>query len=142
MSGEFLDTNVLIYAHDSTAGAKREVAVDLITRLAEGRKGLLSVQVLMEFYVNVTRKIPKPLAATRASEIIADFAAWPVFSPRVPDLLEAIHIAGRHRIGFWDALIVRAALGLGADVIWSEDLADGQRYQGVTVRNPFTAPSA
>ncbi len=135
--GEFVDTNVLVYAHDSSAGEKRDVAVDLVLRLARDGTGLLSLQVLMEFFVAVTRKIPRPLSTSLGAEITGDFGHWRTFLPGVPDVLEGIRIAAKHKISFWDAMIVRAAAAMEASVIWSEDLNHGQRYEGVMMRNPF-----
>ncbi len=137
MSGEFVDTNVLIYAHDTSAGAKRRTALALLDRLMAERRGMLSVQVLMEFLVNVTRKIPRPLPWESAVAIVDDFRLWSKFSPAVDDVIAAAGIADRCRISFWDAMIVRSAEVLGASVIWSEDLNPGQRYEGVPVNNPF-----
>jgi predicted nucleic acid-binding protein len=137
MSGEFVDTNVLLYAHDQTAGAKREAAVALLTRLIDEDAGLLSSQVLMEFFVSATRKLPRRLDVDTAVEIVEDFGTWPVFTPGVADILAGANLTRRYGIHFWDAMIVQGAVSLGADVIWSEDLNAGQRYEGVPVRNPF-----
>jgi len=137
MSGEFVDTNVLLYAHDRSAGQKRDTAVALVSRLIDEQLGLLSTQVLMEFFVSATRKLPHRLDEDRASEIVEDFGTWPVFTPAVADVLAAAKLSRRYRIHFWDALIVQGAISLGADVIWSEDLNPGQKYAGVPVRNPF-----
>ena len=142
MSGEFLDSNILVYAQDKSAGEKRDIAVNLVLRLLEEGRGLLSVQVLMEFFVNVTRKIPKPIPADEAAEIIRDFATWKTYSPGTQDVLEAIRIAKENQINFWDASIVRAAAAQAAKVIWSEDLNHRQVYEGVTVKNPFRKPVA
>jgi predicted nucleic acid-binding protein len=137
MSVEFVDTNVLVYAHDVTAGEKRQVATSLLARLARTRSGRLSVQVLTEFYVTVTRKVPHPLSPELAAEIVSELAVWPVFSPEAVDVIEAIRLAQRYGVSLWDALIVRAAVVQEASVLWSEDLSDGQEYEGVVVRNPF-----
>jgi len=137
MSGEFVDTNVLLYAHDSSAGPKRARAAALLERLGAERRGLLSSQVLMEFYVAATRKLPRPLDQRTAAGIVEDFGTWPVFLPGVSDILEGARLAQRHKIHFWDAMIVRAAIALEADVLWSEDLSSGQAYEGVRVRDPF-----
>lgn len=137
MSGEFVDTNILLYAHDVSAGQKRTRAVSLLERLREERRGLLSSQVLMEFYVAATRKLPRRIDHRTASAIVDDFGTWPVFLPAVADIIEGARLAQRHRIHFWDGMIVRAAVALGADLIWSEDLNAGQSYDGVVVRNPF-----
>lgn len=137
MSGEFVDTNVLVYAHDRSAGRKRERAAALLEDLAARRRGLLSSQVLMEFYVTVTGKLPRRLDQRTASAIVADLGTWPVFRPTVDDVLAGARLAQRHRIHFWDGMILRAAVALGADRIWSEDLNPGQRYEGIPVHDPF-----
>jgi len=137
MNAEFVDTNVLVYAHDTSAGAKREVAAELLGRLFDSGAGRLSMQVLIEFYVTATSKLPRTLGRRAARSIVEDFGTWPVFRPAVEDLLEAAMIAERYDIAMWDALIVRAAEAMGAELIWSEDLNHGQDYRGVEVRNPF-----
>ena len=135
--GEFVDTSILLYAHDATAGRKRTLAVALLERLFDERRGLLSSQVLMEFYVAATRKLSPRLDPQTAASIVDDFGTWPVFTPSVADILAGARLAERHGIHFWDGMIVRAAVTLDAGVIWSEDLNPGQRYGGVAVRNPF-----
>lgn len=137
MSGEFVDTNVILYAHDRSAGSKREQATTLLERLVDDGVGLLSTQVLMEFYVAATRKLPKRLEPRMAAAIVEDFGTWPVFAPGVPDILAGSKLARRHQIHFWDAMILQGAMVLGADVIWSEDLNAGQLYEGIPIRNPF-----
>ncbi len=143
MSGnrQFVDTNILVYAHDDSAGAKRDQARALVEQLWESRDGCLSVQVLQEFFVTVTRKIAKPLDAETAKEIIADLSRWHVHVPAADDVLGAIGIHQRTRISFWDAMIVRSAAEMGCAVLYSEDLNAGQEYSGVLVENPFQ-PSA
>jgi len=134
---QFVDTNVLVYAHDLSAAAKHQAARALIQELWESGNGCVSVQVLQEFYVNVTRKVPKPLESQTAAHIVADLARWTVHAPDVEDVLEAIAIQRRHQISFWDAMIVASAVQLGCDVVWSEDLNAGQVYEGVRVVSPF-----
>lgn len=134
---EFVDANVLVYAFDASAGARHTVARTLIDRLWSTGGGCLSVQVLQEFFVTVTKKVPKPLSIDEASDRIRDFSAWQVFAPDADDVLGAIQLQKKARIGFWDAMIVRAAEQAGCAVLWTEDLADGQTIQGVTIRNPF-----
>ena len=137
---QFVDANVLIYAYDVTAEAKHEQARALVTRLWESRNGCLSIQVLQEFYVTVTRKVARPLAADVAAEVVADLAAWRVHAPIVEDMNQAIAIHRRYAISFWDALTVRSAAQLGCATLWSEDLNAGQIYEGVRVVNPFAEP--
>ena len=139
MSGnrQFVDANVLVYAHDVTAGAKHTRARALVEELWDTRQGCLSVQVLQEFFVTTTRKIPRPLEARAAAQIIADLAHWHVHAPAAGDVLGAIDIYQRTGASFWDAMILRSAKELGCQVLHSEDLNAGQDYEGVEVRNPF-----
>jgi predicted nucleic acid-binding protein len=139
MPAEFVDTNILVYAYDLTAGDKHTVARDVIERLWESDEGVLSTQVLQEFYVAVTGKIPQPLKPSRAREIIADLGTWTVSFLEVQDILSASRMAERYRLNFWDALILAAAHKEEAIIVWTEDLNHGQDYDGVTVRNPFTS---
>jgi predicted nucleic acid-binding protein len=134
---QFVDTNVLIYAHDRSAGDKHTRARDLIRALWQSGEGCLSVQVLQEFYVNVTQKVAKPLKADVAAQIVADLAVWQVHRPGVEDVLDAIRLQERYQTSFWDAMIVASAIQLGCHTIWSEDLRAGQVYDTVTVTSPF-----
>jgi predicted nucleic acid-binding protein len=134
---QFVDTNILIYAHDSSAGVKHDKAKALLNELWRSGDGCLSVQVFQEFYVNVTRKLPIPLAPELAIEIITDLSAWPVHSPKTSDLIDAIGLQTRRQISFWDAMILTSARQLGCQTLWSEDLNTGQKYEGIEVRNPF-----
>lgn len=144
MSGSrrFVDTKVLVYAHDISAGDKHERARALVEQLWDTRNGCLSVQILQEFFVTVTRKIPKPLGAEAAKEVIADLARWRVHVPAADDVLGAIGLHQWTGISFWDAMMVRSAVEIGCEVIYSEDLNHGQLYDGVRVENPFTAQIA
>jgi predicted nucleic acid-binding protein len=139
MSGEFIDSNILVYAHDPTTPEKHLSARALVERLWAEHTGLLSVQVMQEFFWITTRKIPAPLAPGEALAVLEDLTHWPVYSPRAADVLEAVRLAESARVSFWDAMILTAARRLGADVLWSEDLSHGQTVEGVTIRNPFGA---
>jgi predicted nucleic acid-binding protein len=134
---QFVDTNVLIYAHDVSAGVKHERAKRLLAELWQSRMGCLSIQVLQEFYVNVTQKVAKPLAAEVAAQIISDLEVWRVHQPGVADVQSAIRLQGRYQISFWDAMILASALALQCEIVWSEDLSAGQRFDTLTVANPF-----
>ncbi len=133
----FVDSNVLIYAHDVDAGRKREVAKALLRELWLARTGVLSVQVLHEFYVNVTRKIRTPVSKAEARAVVATYIPW-CLEPETGDVNEAFRIEDEAGINFWDALIVAAAARSGATRVLSEDLNPGQAISGVTVVNPFT----
>ena len=133
----FVDTNVLIYAHDLDAGPKHERAVSVVSDLWEKESGIVSVQVLQEFYVNVTRKIPKPLTPASARGIIRNYLAWQVEPNDAPTVLLASEIEERYKLSFWDALIVSSASRAGATRILSEDLNHGQIIEGIRIENPF-----
>lgn len=134
---QFIDTNILVYAHDKYAGEKYERAEKLIEALWESGNGCISIQVLQEFYTTVTTKIKNPLKSEIATEIISAISTWRVYSPEAKDVLRAIDIQRKNQIAFWDAMIIFSAARLGCRVIWSEDLNDGQVYEGVKVSNPF-----
>jgi predicted nucleic acid-binding protein len=136
---EFVDANVLVYAFDSSAGAKHAAATRLLERLWESGVGCLSVQVLQEFFVTVTRKVATPLSIDDASDRVREFAMWKVFAPTADDVLGAIALQKQAQISFWDAMVVRAAAESGCDTLWTEDLSDGQILRGVQIRNPFVA---
>jgi len=136
-SRDFIDSNVLVYAHSRASGEKRERATALIDGLWDSKTGCLSIQVLQEFFVTVTTKVPEPLSIMEASEVVETYSRWTIHSPEPADLLSAIEIQKRYRISFWDAMVVYSAKRLGCGTIWTEDLGDGQIYTGVSVRNPF-----
>ena len=138
-SAEFCDTNVLVYAHSAAADARWTRAQQLVNRLADERVGALSIQVLQEFYVTITRRGTPPLSPEAARAIVEDLTAWRVVEPRARDVLDAIDGSVRWRVSFWDAMLLVAANRAGASVFWSEDMNDGQLYGSVTVRNPFRA---
>jgi predicted nucleic acid-binding protein len=133
----FVDTNVLIYAHDLDAGLKHNRAAAIVTDLWNHESGIISVQVLQEFYVNVTRKISKPLTPASARGIIRNYLAWQVEPNEASAVLLASEIAERNRLSFWDALIVASASRSGAERILSEDLNHGQVIEGIRIENPF-----
>jgi predicted nucleic acid-binding protein len=133
----FVDTNILIYAYDLDAGAKHKQAAELIRSLWENRSGVLSTQVLQEFYVNVTQKIPKPVPLAAARGIIDAYRAWQVEVNTVATVLLASEYQERNRLSFRDSMIVAAAVQGGAAVLLTEDLNAGQLIEGVEVRNPF-----
>jgi predicted nucleic acid-binding protein len=136
---EFVDTNVLVYAHDRSAGAKQAQAAALLAGLWDSGLGCLSVQVLQEFFVAVTRKVPHPLESTAAESLVRDLTNWAIFTPDADDVLAAIALHRRARIAFWDAMVLHSAAAMACDVVWSEDLNPRQSYDGVTVRNPFAS---
>lgn len=138
---EFVDANVFVYAFDASAGDKKAKAEHLLAQLWEAGTGCLSVQVLQEFFVTVTRKVAEPLSIEEASDRVRELGAWRVFAPGADDVIRAIALHKQASVSFWDAMIVHAAAELGCDVLWTEDLNDGQVIRGVRIRDPFAAVS-
>jgi predicted nucleic acid-binding protein len=137
MNGKtFVDTNILIYAHDVDAKEKHRVAKEALSELWVDRAGFLSTQVLQEFYVNVTRKLSKPLSKKHARAVVDNYSIWCV-DTTAAEIAVAFRLEDEARIGFWDALICAAALKTGAERILSEDLNAGQKIAGIRVVNPF-----
>ena len=140
MSGrQFLDTNVLVYSCDSSDVGKRQTALDLIAACSSQGTGVLSVQVLGEFFhATVVRK--KLLTADEAERAILAFrAAMPGVPGEFQDVADAIAIHRQYQTRYWDSLIIASAAHHGCSEILSEDLNDGQTYNGVLVSKPFRA---
>jgi len=133
----FVDTNVLIYAHDIDAGRKHDIAKVVLHELWADRTGILSTQVLQEFYVNATQKILTPLPKPAARSVVSTYAAWCVASITTADVTAAFQIEDDAKINFWDALIVAVAARSGATRVLSEDLNPDQAIAGITIQNPF-----
>ena len=134
---QFVDTNLLAYSLDSTAGVKRTRSEALLGELWSRGEGCLSMQVLQEFFVTLTRKLRHPLSHSEAAKKVAYFAEWNLHAPSRSDLLSAVDLCNEFRVSFWDAMILQSARRMECRVLWTEDLNDGQTYAGVTVRNPF-----
>ncbi|HEY6336926.1 MAG TPA: PIN domain-containing protein [Candidatus Sulfotelmatobacter sp.] len=131
----FFDTNVLIYADDKAAPAKQRRALDLVAEHRRARTGVVSPQVLQEYFVTVTRKLQLDARiARRKVELIAEFD---VASLDVTDILAAIDLHRLHGFSFWDALVLRAAKQTGCSVLLSEDMQDAREIDGVRIVNPF-----
>lgn len=137
LSYQFVDTNVLVYAYDSSNAQKQQQAKALLRQLWQEQTGCISIQVLQEFYVTITRKLVNPLAPTEAAQIISDLSLWRIHQPQVEDILSAVQIQQRHQLSFWDSMIVRSANQLGCKVIWTEDLNSGQMMEGCEIQTPF-----
>jgi predicted nucleic acid-binding protein len=131
----FFDTNVLVYSDDKTAPAKQRRALDLIAEHRRARTGVVSLQVLQEYFVTVTRKLHlDPRIARRKVELIAEFD---VVFPEVADILAAIDLHRLHGVSFWDALVLRAAKQAGCSILLSEDMQGNREIDGVQIVNPF-----
>ena len=135
----FVDTNVLVYAHDIDAGYKQLKALEILLDLKQLRSVVVSMQVLQEFYSTVTRKLASRVPKDEARDIVEDFSYWCVATTPT-DINRAFQIEDEARIGFWDAMIVAAAIKSGATRILSEDLNPGQAIAGIQIENPFSIP--
>ena len=133
----FVDTNVLVYAHDSTAGRKRDIAREVVLDLWNNETGVLSTQVLQELFVSLTKKIPLPIDGRKARTILEDLCAWDVVVNDEQSVLNAIDLKAKYQLSFWDSLILEAARRSGATTLYSEDLSNGQQVRGITIVNPF-----
>jgi predicted nucleic acid-binding protein len=133
----FVDTNILVYAHDRAAGLKRERSLQLMERLWTTGQGVLSTQVLQELCVNLRRKVTPPLPVDEIRCLIQDYLTWEVVVNTSASVIQALEIEVRYKISFWDASILHAAESSGAAVLYSEDLAAGQKYGPIQVVNPL-----
>jgi predicted nucleic acid-binding protein len=133
----FVDTNILVYAEDRDAGQKHQAARDTLVELWDTRRGVLSVQVLQEFYVTVTRKLQRPLLPAQALEIVEGYLTWHVVENTGPLLVRAVGLQHRAQLSFWDALVVQAALDAGCAQLYSEDLNSGQKFGSLEIVNPL-----
>jgi len=127
----------LVYAEDTDSTAKHEIARNLVADLWERRDGVVSVQVLQEFFITVTKKLKKPLAGSKARTLVEEYLTWKVIDNSGQLLVAAIKLQQKAQLAFWDALIVQAAIDAGCDRLYSEDMNPGLRIESVVVINPF-----
>lgn len=137
MVSTFVDTNVLVYAHDASDAARQPIAARLVDDLWRARGGVLSTQVLTEFYAVVTRKFDPPMPRREARALVDAYAAWPVVQVDPPLIVAASALEEQHSLSFWDALIIESARRSGAGRLISEDLQHGRRIAGLVITNPF-----
>lgn len=133
----FVDTNILVYAHDRSAGVKHQRAQMLLEQLWDSGRGVLSTQVLQELCINLRRKASQPLPVEEVRQLIRDYSTWEIVTNTAESVLQALDIEMRYKTSFWDALIFQAAESSGASILYSEDLATGQRYGAIQVVNPL-----
>ncbi len=137
MSGKtFVDTNILIYAHDLDQGLKQRAADAALRELWTNQSGVLSPQVLQEFYNNATRKGSRPLSRGDARRVVATYSVWCIDFTQA-ELFSAFQVEDLAKISFWDSLIVAAALKAGASTILSEDINSSQMIAGIRIVNPL-----
>jgi len=136
----FVDTNILVYAHDRSMGIKHQRAQLLIEELWNAGSGVVSTQVLHELCINLRRKAGNSLPVEEVRRLIRDYSTWEVITNTPASVLGALEIETRYKTSFWDALILQAAEDAGVSILYSEDLASGQRYGAVRVVNPLIDP--
>ncbi len=133
----FVDTNIIVYAYDRSAGAKHEKARKILVDLWKSGAGVISTQVIQEFFVTVTRKLPRPMEPESARKVVSDLLLWNHVTIEGAMILDAIDLHGKHGYSFWDSLIIIAAKQADCALLLSEDLAAGHKITGVTIKNPF-----
>jgi predicted nucleic acid-binding protein len=133
----FVDTSVLVHAHDLDSGLKRAIAEQVLKQLWQDETGVLSTQVLQEFYAALTGGIASPVPRRAARELIQAYSVWPVITLEPADLLAASDFEERHRVSFRDALIVAAARKSGATLLLSDTLQPYRPITGLELQNPF-----
>lgn len=133
----FVDTNILVYAHDADADDKHSIAAQSVGDLWEARTGILSTQVLQELYVTLTRKAPHPIKKNLARRLIKNYLTWEVAVNDGAIILHASEIEESYRFSFWDSLIIASAYSKNAAIILTEDLTHGQLIEGIRIQNPF-----
>jgi predicted nucleic acid-binding protein len=137
----FVDTNILVYAHDASETARQPTAQAVLAELWRTRSGALSTQVLEEFYVVATRRFDPPMPRRQARDLVDAYCHWQLVQVDVPLIVAASQLEERHTLSFWDALIVEAARRAGATRLVTEDLQTGRRLAGVLIDNPFASTS-
>jgi len=138
----FVDTNVLVYAHDRSSGAKHDRARALVESLWSSGQGVLSTQVLQELCINLRRKVNPPLPMDETRRLLQDYLTWEIVVNTPKSTVYALDIEERYKLSFWDALIICAAESAGAAVLYSEDLSNGQIYGSVRVVDPLKEPAS
>jgi predicted nucleic acid-binding protein len=133
----FVDTNILMYAHDRSGGEKHNRAVAALQEVWGSKLGVVSTQVLHELCVNLRRKANPPLSSERTRQVLQNYLSWEVFVLKPESVLQAMDIENQYKVSFWDALIIYSAEACGASVLYSEDFSDGQNYGSVRVQNPL-----
>jgi predicted nucleic acid-binding protein len=133
----FVDTSVLVHAHDLDSGLKRAIAEHVLKQLWQDETGVLSTQVLQEFYAALTGGSASPVPRRAARELIHAYSVWPVVTLQAADLQAASEFEERYRVSFRDALIVAAARKSGAALLLSDTLHPHRAITGLTVQNPF-----
>jgi len=133
---DFLDTNVLVYAYDAGSPDKQKIGQTLLGRALAG-DFVISTQVLSEFATTLLHKISPAATPKALSSILDALAPIKTILPDNDMVRRAVEVHARYKLHFYDAMIIAAAEHAGCERIMSEDLAEGQKYFGITVVNPF-----
>jgi predicted nucleic acid-binding protein len=133
----FVDTNLLVYAYDSSAGKKWKTSLEVLSLLWTHRTGVISTQVIQELFVSLTQKVKNPIRPEMAKEIISDLVQWPLVVNDGKNILRAIDLQIKYHLSFWDSLILQAAITSKSEFLLSEDFQDGRVIESVTIVNPF-----
>lgn len=137
----FIDTNVLVYAYDSSDAVRQPLAQAVLEQLWADGTGVLSTQILQEFYSVATRKLTPALSRTDAREIVELYSAWPVVLIEPSLIVTASQLEEQHQLSFWDALVIEAARVAGARLLLTEDMQNGRVIEGIRIENPFASAS-
>ena len=133
----FFDTNVLVYCTDTTAPKKQAIARALVSTASASGDAMVSTQVMIELFNVLTRKQQMP--AANAQTLIAAYTGWSVVPSDLTLVTAAIEKSTQHQLSIWDAMVIEAAQRGGAQTLYTEDLTHGQRFDAITVVNPFIA---
>jgi predicted nucleic acid-binding protein len=133
----FVDTNLLVYAYDSSAGKKWRTSSEILSLLWIHRTGVISTQVIQELFVSLTQKVKNTVLPKKAKEIVSDLLRWPLVVNDGENILRAVDLEIKYRFSFWDSLILQAAITSKSEFLLSEDFQDGQVIESVTILNPF-----
>lgn len=133
----FFDTNILVYANDSSEPYKQQIARELIKKALAGQTAVISVQVLSEFWVTVTGKIKQPLPEAFAEKEIELFGLMEIVDTNLMVFKDALKIQKLSKLSFWDSLILSAANSASCKTVYSEDMQDGQEISAMRIVNPF-----
>jgi predicted nucleic acid-binding protein len=133
----FVDTNLLVYAYDSSAGKKWKTSLEVLSLLWINRTGVLSTQVIQELFVSLTQKVRNPISPQAAKEIISDLLRWPLIVNDGGTILGAVDLQIKYHFSFWDSLILQAAITSKSEFLLSEDFQHGQVIESVTILDPF-----
>jgi len=135
----FLDTNILIYAIDTSPSYRRnqEIARKLIATHIQNETGVISIQVIQEFFVVSTGKLKVPLSSEEALEYIQYMSILEIIQPNLDMIITAIHLCKKHLLSFWDAMVIQTARAADCSLLLSEDLNSGFRLGSLTIQNPF-----